>query len=245
MKLIKRLNEITSRDDEEEKYDYEKIEFMHAFFSAIADADMLDDYPDDVDRWALIDENFEITRQGSSFHVTQVSDLIHISHNDMAILAKRWEFKLDYIESYRIDLTISTTALPKSVGVLSCVAAKEKDLERLSSCKILSALYVNFYNGSVINMIELPLHMYKNIVLNIGHASVTKQGERQQFSKTIINLEPALKIIANNKITLICNLFPDQNNQRKLHEIMADLLKDKNINKAIDRIIDAGLEDIL
>lgn len=251
MNLIKHLHEMVSKDDQNnEKYDYEKIEFMQAFFDAIADVDMREDYQDVFDRWASINDHFDITRQGSTFHVAQTDMLTTILHNDMAILAKKWDFKLDYVESYKINLSegINPALLPVSVGTLSCSLHKVKDLELLSSCKIITALYATFNSNSAINMLDMPLHLYKNIILKLsrlGDFGLGPNGKWQRLSsETIINLEPVLKILANNKIRVIWNLFPDDKNQ-KLHKTMNDLLDDKNINKAIDSIIDAGLEDIL
>lgn len=237
MKLIKQLHEMAG----EFKNDELSVFKCH-FYEVIDDGDLLDfenrlegDYDAVCE---LIDDNFEITQEGSTFLISQIEDsCIEIDYHQMLKLSAGYDFKLLHIEVFNLNTRMTTKfkkeLIPDSIGALKMRIRDVDELQYLKFCSVELSISVICEDTNPIDMTKIPLHLFHDITLFIGACS-TKD-------LLLVNLEPVLKRIITNNICL--KLYTDKDGD--IASILQQLHQDKNINKFIDNMIEAGYEDWL
>jgi len=237
MKLIKQLHEMAG----EFKNDELSVFKCH-FYEAIDDGDLLNlengiegDYEAVCE---VIDANFKITQEGSTFLISQFEDpYIEIDYHQMLKLSAGYDFKLLHIEVFNLNIRMTTKfkkeLIPDNIGALKMRIRDVDELQYLKFCSVELSISVICEDTNPIDMTKIPLHLFHDITLFIGAYS-TKD-------LPLVNLEPMLKRIITNNICL--KLYTDKDGD--IASILQQLHQDKNINKAIDSIIDTGLEDLL
>ena len=234
MNLIKHLHEAAHVKVFKDELSLMKIDF----FDAIDD----DEIDDDNLKVEFIGTYFNITKTSNGYKMERANDEVSLPYNRIINVVDKWNIHIENTHRMRIVDRHFTQPLlkkyiPDIIGWLSLTVTKKSTLAAFDMCKLEEGANVVF-RDHVIDVFDvniLPLSKQRNISIVISSSSE---------DMSVINLEDLIHISVRQNIKFTLSLS-NYKITTALQTILTQLHQDKNINKAIDSIIDTGLEDLL